>query len=426
MSIETTTLSNGLRVVTHRMAHLETTSLGMWVNTGARAELAHEHGVAHMLEHMAFKGTASRSAQQIAEEIEAVGGGLNALTSFETTDYFARVLKENVPLALDILADILQNPAFAEEDFAREKEVILQEIASVQDAPDDLVFELAQEAAFPAQPLGRTILGTPTSVRTMSRDDLIAYRTATYSTPRMVLGAAGATDHDAIVTQAEELFADLPTSGERALEPARFGGGHRNLSRRFEQSHIVIGFEAPSFRADSYFAALVYSVLLGGGMSSRLFQEARERRGLCYDIHAFAWGFSDTGLFGVHAATGPGQVEELVRVTMGELYKVATDGPDDGEMLRAKAQLKASLLMSLESSEARASQIARDMLLFGRPLTTAELIERIEEVTQEHVAALGARFLTSGQPVTASVGPKGVSDKLQSAVAESSSRTLVH
>jgi predicted Zn-dependent peptidase len=426
MSIETTTLPNGLRVVTHRMAHLETTSLGMWVNTGARAELPHEHGVAHMLEHMAFKGTATRSAQQIAEDIEAVGGSLNAMTSFETTDYLARVLKENVPLALDILADILQNPAFAEEDFVREKEVILQEIASVQDAPDDLVFELAQEAAFPGQPLGRTILGTPTSIRTMTRDDLVAYRNAAYSTPRMVLGAAGATDHDAIVAQAETLFAGLATTGEREVEPARFGGGHRSLSRRFEQSHIVIGFEAPSFRADTYFAALVYSVLLGGGMSSRLFQEARERRGLCYDIHAFAWGFSDTGLFGVHAATGPGQVDELVRVTMGELYKVATDGPDDGEMGRAKAQLKASLLMSLESSEARAAQIARDTLLFGRPLTTPELIERIEAVTQADVAALGARFLTSGTPVTASVGPKGVSDKLQSAVAESSARTPLH
>jgi predicted Zn-dependent peptidase len=260
----------------------------------------------------------------------------------------------------------------------------------------------------------------------MSRDDLIGYRSATYSTPRMVLGAAGATDHDAIVARAETLFADLSTSGEREAEPARFGGGHRSLSRRFEQSHLVIGFEAPSFRADTYFAALVYSVLLGGGMSSRLFQEARERRGLCYDIHAFAWGFSDTGLFGVHAATGPGQVEELVRVIMGELYKVATDGPDESELGRAKAQLKASLLMSLESSEARASQIARDTLLFGRALGTSELIERIEAVSQADVAALGARFLTSGTPVTASVGPKGVSDKLQAAVAESSARTLVH
>ncbi len=426
MSIQTTTLPNGLRVVTQQMPHLETTSLGMWVATGARAELPHEHGLAHMLEHMAFKGTTTRSARQIAEEIEAVGGGLNALTSFETTDYFARVLKENVPLALDILADILQNPSFAEEDFAREKEVILQEIASVQDAPDDLVFELAQEAAFPGQPLGRTILGTPTSVRTMSRDGLIAYRNAAYSTPRMVLGAAGATDHDDIVRRAEALFADLSVSGERSFEPARYGGGHRSLSRRFEQSHIVIAFEGPSFRADAYFTALVYSVLLGGGMSSRLFQEARERRGLCYDIHAFAWGFSDSGLFGMHAATGPNQVEELVGVIMGELYKVATDGPDESELARAKAQLKASLLMSLESSEARASQIARDTLLFGHPLETAELIGRIENVTSADVGALGAGFLIAPQPVTASVGPKGVSERLQSAIAQSAARTMVH
>jgi predicted Zn-dependent peptidase len=426
MSIQTTTLTNGLRVITHRMPHLETASLGMWVATGARSELAHEHGVAHMLEHMAFKGTTSRTARQIAEQIEAVGGGLNAATSFESTDYLARVLKENVPLALDLLADILQNPSFAEEDFTREKEVILQEIASVQDSPDDIVFELAQEAAFPGQPLGRTILGTPKSVRAMSRDDLIAYRDAAYSTPRMVLGAAGAVDHDDIATRAETLFAGLATSGERPCEPASYVGGHRSLSRRFEQSHIVIGFEAPSFRADAYFAALIYSVLLGGGMSSRLFQEAREKRGLCYDIHAFAWGFSDTGLFGVHAATGPGQVDELVRVIMGELHAVATDGPDAEELARAKAQLKASLLMSLESSEARAAQIARDTLLFGRALTTAELIDRIESVTRQDVGALGSSFLLAARPVTASVGPKGVAETLQTAVAQSPVRASVH
>lgn len=426
MSIQTTTLSNGLRVVTHRMPHLETASLGVWVATGARAELEHEHGLAHMQEHMAFKGTTTRSARQIAEEIEAVGGGLNAVTSFESTDYFARVLKENVPLALDILADILQNPSFTEEDFKREKEVILQEIASVQDSPDDIVFELAQEAAFPGQPLGRTILGTPKSVRGMSREDLVAYREAAYSTPRMVLGAAGAVDHEDIARRAETLFAQLPASGERPCEAASYIGGHRSLSRRFEQSHIVIGFEGPSFRADAYFTALIYSVLLGGGMSSRLFQEAREKRGLCYDIHAFAWGFSDTGLFGMHAATGPGQVEELVRVIMGELHAVATDGPDVEELARAKAQLKASLLMSLESSEARASQIARDTLLFGRPLTTSELIDRIEGVTREDVGALGSGFLLASRPVTASVGPKGVSETLQAAVAESPVRASVH
>jgi predicted Zn-dependent peptidase len=426
MTINTTTLPNGLRVVTERMPHLETASLGMWVNTGARAELPHEHGLAHMLEHMAFKGTATRTARDIAEEIEAVGGGLNALTSFESTDYFVRVLREHVPLALDILADILQNPAYAEADLAREKDVILQEIASVQDSPDDLVFELAQEAAYPGQPLGRAILGTPDSVRAMTRGGLMAYREAAYSTPRMVLGAAGAIDHDAVVAVAERLFAGLPAGAERVLEPARYGGGHRSLSRRFEQSHFVIAFEAPSFRDDDYFASLVYSVLLGGGMSSRLFQEAREKRGLCYDIHAFAWGFSDTGLFGIHAATGASQVGDCASVVTDELRAVAAAGPGEGELQRAKAQLKASLLMSLESSESRASQIARDTLLFGRPIATAELIALIEGVTRADVQKLAARFLFAPQPTTATVGPKGVSERFLDALAQSKARDTVH
>jgi predicted Zn-dependent peptidase len=426
MNIEMTTLPNGLRVVTCHMPHLETASLGIWVNSGARSELPQEHGLAHMLEHMAFKGTATRSALQIAEEIEAVGGGVNAATSFETTDYFARVLRENVPLALDILSDILQNPLFAVEDMEREKEVILQEIASIQDSPDDLVFELAQEAAFPKQPLGRPIIGTAGSVRALTRDNLIAYRDASYTAPRMVLGAAGAVSHDEIVRRAETLFSSFPSRVGRTDEPATFVGGHRSLTRRFEQSHIVIAFESPSFRDDAYFTSLIYAVLLGGGMSSRLFQEAREQRGLCYDIHAFGWGYSDSGLFGVHAATGNSQVEELVHVIMTQLRAVAHDGPNEPELQRAKAQLKASLLMSLESSEARAGQVARDTLMFGRQLTTAELIERIENVTAVDVGALAAGFAMTKLPVTASVGPKGVSDRLRAAVGESSSRETVH
>jgi predicted Zn-dependent peptidase len=426
MTIEMTTLASGLRVVTCHMPLLETASLGVWVNTGARSELQHEHGLAHLLEHMAFKGTRTRSALQIAEEIEAVGGAVNAMTSFETTDYFARVLREHVPLALDILADILQNPVFVPEDMVREKKVIVQEIASVQDTPDDLVFELAQEAAYPDQPLGRSILGTADSVRALTRDDLADYREAAYSAPRMVLGAAGGIDHDQIVAAAERLFTAFPSSEGRPLEPARFVGGHRSLKRRFEQSHLVIGFEAPSFRDDAYFTSLIYSVLLGGGMSSRLFQEARERRGLCYDIHAFGWGFSDSGLFGVHAATGDAQVEELVQVIMTQLHAVALEGPNAPELERAKAQLKASLLMSLESSEARAAQVARDTLVFGRQLTTTELIERIESVTAGDVGALAASFALMKEPVTASVGPAGVSERLREAVVDVAVRETVH
>jgi predicted Zn-dependent peptidase len=418
MTIEMTTLANGLRVVTCHMPHLETASLGVWINSGARSEAPREHGLAHFLEHMAFKGTRTRSAREIAEQIEAVGGALNAMTSFETTDYFARVLKEHVPLALEILADILQNPVFSPEDMDREKGVILQEIASLQDSPDDLVFEAVQEAAFPDQPLGRSILGTPESVRGLSRDHLAQYRETSYTTPRMVIGAAGAVDHDAIVRLTEERFAQFSSDEGRVYEAAQFSGGHRGVVRPLEQTHIVLGFEAPSFRDDAYFTSLIYSVLLGGGMSSRLFQEAREKRGLCYDINAFGWGFSDVGFFGVHAASGEAQLEQLVEVIMTQMRAVALDGPAAAELDRAKAQLKASLLMSLESSEARAAQIARDTLIFGRQLSPEELIERIDRVTAADVGGLAAGFALARDPVTASVGPEGISERFREAVLE--------
>jgi predicted Zn-dependent peptidase len=414
--VETTELANGLRVATHRMPHLETASLGVWVNTGARAELDDEHGIAHMLEHMAFKGTPSRAAQAIAEEIEAVGGAINASTSFETTDYTARILKEDTPLALDIISDILQNPLFAEKELKREKEVVLQEIASVQDSPEEIVFELLQETAFPAQPLGRPVLGTAASVRRFHSANLNAYRSANYAAPRMVLAAAGAVDHMAVVKAAEQCFSTLGAGTGRAVEPARYQGGARSVARTFEQCHLVLGFEAPNHRAPEFYPAHIYSVLLGGGMSSRLFQEARERRALCYDIQAFYWSFSDTGLFGVHAATGAEQIEELGEVVTTELMRLATDGPTQEEVRRAKAQTKSALLMSLESSEARAGQLARDLLVFGRPLTTEELIERVEEVTAESVRVLAERFFTS-PPTAASVGPAGVGDRWNETVA---------
>jgi predicted Zn-dependent peptidase len=427
MTIEMTTLANGLRVVTCRMPHLETASLGVWINSGARSEMPQEHGLAHFLEHMAFKGTKTRSALAIAEQIEAVGGALNAMTSFETTDYFARVLRENVPLAIDILGDILQNPVFSPEDMDREKDVIVQEIAAIQDSPEDLIFEAAQKAAYPDQPLGRSILGTPESVRNLSRADLVSYRETAYVAPRMVIGAAGAVDHDDIARRVEDQFSDIASEDTRPQESARFAGGHCSVTRNFEQSHIIIGFDAPSFRDDAYFTSLIYSVLLGGGMSSRLFQEARERRGLCYDINAFGWGFSDGGFFGVHAATGEKQLEELVEVIMTQMRAVALEGPDAGELDRAKAQLKASLLMSLESSEARAAQIARDTMIFDRQLSTSELIEKIDSVSATDVGTLAAGFALMKEPVTASVGPDGVSERLREAVIENRTvRQTIH
>ena len=302
MSTQLTRLANGLRVVSHHMPHLETVSLGVWVAAGARHEREDEHGISHLLEHMAFKGTERRSATDIAEEIEAVGGELNAATSLETTAYFARILKADVGIALDILADILQIPRYAQDELEREREVILQEIAATRDSPDEIAYELLQDAAFPNQAIGRPILGTTESVTSFAADDLRTFLKANYGASRMVVSAAGNVDHGEIVRHAEAQFAGLNRGVGGRFEPARYVGGTRTSAKPFEQSHLVMAFAGPSYRAQEFYTAQVFSGLFGGGMSSRLFQEVRERRGLCYAIYSSCWALADTGLFGIHAA----------------------------------------------------------------------------------------------------------------------------
>lgn len=404
MSVELTTLANGIRVVSHHMAHVETVSLGVFVGTGARHETVAEHGISHLLEHMAFKGTARRTARQIAEEIEQVGGELNAATSLESTAYYARVLKEDWAVALDNLADILRNPRFDAEDLEREREVILQEIAGINDSPDELAYDLIHDAAFPDQPVGRPIIGTPDSVRRFSAADLARFLASRYVAPRTVVSAAGAVDHGALVRHVEALFGGMSDVVGDFTVPARYAGGRRSLSKVFEQSHLLIGFPSPSYRDPDFFAAQVFSGLFGGGMSSRLFQEVRETRGLCYAIYSTAWGFEDAGLMVVHAATGENQMTTLTDVVAAELKRAATELPGAAEVQRAKAQMKAGLLMSLESTGARAEQMARHLLMAGRLLPSEELIGRVDDVTAETVRAVAERILTSAPPSIAIVG----------------------
>ncbi len=409
MSLLISVLPNGLRIVTHTMPHLETTSLGMWVGVGARHEAPHEHGLSHLLEHMAFKGTGTRDARAIAEEIEAVGGELNAATGLETTSYFARVLKGDEAVALGLIADILQNSAFAEEELEKEREVILQEIAATQDSPDDIVFDMVHDIAFPDQPAGRTILGTPGSVKSLSRVHLRNFLDVHYRSAGMVLAAAGAVHHETFVRHAEALFGGL--TGNRVGEdaPARYVGGIRCSSKTFEQSHVVLGFEGPSYNAADFFAAQVFSGLFGGGMSSRLFQEVRERRGLCYSIYSSAWGLRDSGMLAVHAATSPEMMSELIDVVACELEEMSEAGPAEAEIQRAKAQLKAGLLMSLESSSARAEQMARQLLIHGRLLSSDELIAEVDSVTRQDLSTFAAK-LRAGRASISIVGAGKKSD----------------
>jgi predicted Zn-dependent peptidase len=404
MTPEMSTLANGLRVVSHAMAHLETTSLGVWVAAGARHETERENGISHLLEHMAFKGTRQRTARQIAEEIEAVGGDLNAATSLETTAYFARVLKGDEGVALELLADILQDSTYAEDDLEREREVILQEIAGIRDSPDELAYDLLQEAAFPAQPVGRPVIGTPETVKAIGPGDLRDFLRRRYVASRIVLAAAGAVDHGRLVRHAEALFGGLSDGAWQDGPDARYVGGIRSSSKAFEQSHLLLAFEGPSYRAEDFYAAQVFSGLFGGGMSSRLFQEVRESRGLCYAIYSTAWGLADSGLFGIHAATGPELMDELIEVVAGEIEKAAAAAPDTREVARAKAQLKAGLLMSLESSSARAEQMARQLLNLGRLLTVEEMIQRVDDVAPEGIRALAERLRARSKPSVAVVG----------------------
>jgi predicted Zn-dependent peptidase len=393
MSPEITRLDNGLTVVSHHMPHLETVSLGVWVGTGARHEKPAENGISHVLEHMAFKGTMRRTARGIAEEIEEVGGELNASTSLEMTAYYARVLRGDEAVALDILADILQNSTYADTDLEREREVILQEIAGIKDSPEELAYDLLQEAAFPDQPVGRPVIGTPQSVTAVSPDDLRRFLRTRYVASRVVVSAAGAIHHDELVRHASAKFGALNGGAPDEGEGASYVGGVRASPRTFEQSHLVLGFQSPSYRDNDFLTAQVYSGLMGGGMSSRLFQEVREDRGLCYAIYSSAWGLSDAGLFNVHAATGAELMSELVDVVAHEMKQSAAAIPAAKEVDRAKAQLKAGLLISLESSSARAEQMARQLLVYGRLIGVRELIERVDAVTPEAVRTFAEKMV---------------------------------
>ncbi len=418
MTVTVSRLASGLRVVSHRMPHLGTVALGLWVASGARHEAANEHGISHLLEHMAFKGTARRTAAEIAEEIEQVGGELNAATSLDTTCYYARVLKDDVGVALDLLADIVQNPRYSEDDLERERDVILQEIAATRDSPDDIVYDLIQDAAFTGQTLGRPILGTVASVKSFTTTDLRRFLAARYKAGQMVLSAAGNIDHSDLVRHAEALFPALNPGTAEGAPVAHYVGGVRVFDKAFEQAHVLLGYEGMSYRDPQFYAAQVFSGLFGGGMSSRLFQEVREKRGLCYSIYSSAWGLSDTGLLSVHAATGPEMISELVDVVREQLVSATDDLVSERELQRAKAQLKTGLLMSFESSVGRAEQMARQMLAFDRLLPADELLDKVESVSRERVRETVQRLVAGKQPSIALVGAGRSADRVASRAME--------
>jgi predicted Zn-dependent peptidase len=405
MTLRISTLSNGMRVVSEAMPQVKTVSVGIWVDAGARDETPEINGVAHMLEHMAFKGTERRTALAIAEEIEAVGGHLNAFTSREQTAYYARVMAGDTGLALDILADILQHSIFDAEEMEREREVIIQEIGQSEDTPDDIIFDHLQETAFPGQPLGRSILGTVERVSAMQRGDLQGFLDRFYHGPSLVLVAAGAVEHDMLVAEAERLFARLRQTPRAKQQDARYGGGgEKRAVRDLEQAHVAIALPGLAFDDPDYYAMQVYATVLGGGMSSRLFQEVREKRGLAYSVYAYPSSYRDGGLLTIYAGTGAEKLAELTPVLAEELGKLC-GRVDDAELQRARAQLKVGLVMSLESSGARIEQLGRQMLLFGRPLDIDEVLAAVDRVDAAALRKVAERVMRTAPPTVAALGP---------------------
>jgi predicted Zn-dependent peptidase len=401
--VRVTTLSNGLRIATDAMPGVRSASLGCWVGVGTRHEAAPVNGVAHLVEHMLFKGTERRTAYRISEEIEDVGGQLNAYTTREHTAYYAKVLENDVPLAVDLIADMLQNSLIDEEELGRERAVVLQEIGQAADTPDDIIFDHFQTAAYPDQPLGRPVLGAAEIVGSLGRGALTDYLAAHYNGPSIVLAAAGSVEHDRLVEMAEKAFARLPDRAPPAPESGRYVGGEHREDRDLEQVHLVLGFESVGMHDPDHYAHAVYSTLLGGGMSSRLFQEVREKRGLVYSIYSFTGGYHDGGLFGIYAGTGEDEAKELIPVVCDELLRSTAD-VGEAEVARARAQLRAATLMALESSMSRCEHLGQQLLVYGRPVPAEEVVARIDAVTCDDVAR-AAKKLLSGPPTLAALGP---------------------
>ncbi|HEY1857500.1 M16 family metallopeptidase [Acidocella sp.] len=412
--VEITTLPSGLTVLTERMDRVETVSFGAYIGAGTRHETAAENGVAHFLEHMAFKGTATRTAVDIAEAVEDVGGHINAYTSREQTAYYVKMLKEDLGLGVDIIGDILCHSTFEPEELERERGVILQEIGQANDTPDDIIFDHFQSAAYPSQPMGRPVLGTETIIRNMKREALPGFMSAHYTPENMVIAASGNLRHQQVVELVGQHFADLPKAVRHEPMPADYTGGEYREDRDLDQAHLVLGFDAPGYGEPDYYPVMLLSTLLGGGMSSRLFQEIREKRGLVYSIYSFTAPAQDGGLFGIYAGTGESEAAELMPVTLEELGKVQHQ-VTGVELRRAKAQLKAGLLMSLESTGSRCEQLARQWQIFGRVIPAAETVAKIEAVTEADIHAAAAKIFRQ-RPTIATIGPIGQVPKLSAII----------
>lgn len=403
---EITTLPNGLRIATDEMKDVETVSVGVFVNTGSRNESPEINGISHFLEHMAFKGTAKRSARQIAEEFEGIGGHINAYTSKDKTVYYAKVLKKHAEFAVEFLADILQNSTFDSVELEKERGVILQEIAMTNDTPDDIVFDYFQETAYPKQALGRSILGPVKNIKKFGRDHFVDYIAGQYNYKNIAVVAAGNIKEADLVKWSKKYFTNLGANKIKSVEAAKYVGGDFRKEKKLEQINLTMGFQGVSYLHEDYYASQILAMILGSGMSSRLFQEVRENRGLAYSIYAFNFANHDSGLFGIYAGTTPEKTNELISATGVEIKKIC-EKVSDKEMERVRTQFEASLLMAKESTSIRMQRLGGDIFAYDRLMSDEEILKKVSAVKKSDVTRVAEEIFGGSKATFAAIGKVG-------------------
>lgn len=389
-------LSNGVRVLTEAMPQVVSSTIGIWVENGSRYEQPHQNGVSHFIEHLLFKGTKKRTAAQIAEQMDAVGGVLNAFTGKEYTCYYAKVLGEDLEMATDLLADIFLESIFDPEEINRERQVVLQEISQAEDTPDDYIHDLFNLHYWYGHPLALPIFGSVETVNSINREMLVSFMSDRYRAERVLVAAAGSVDHERLVANCERLFGSIRGNGAaETISPPQERVIAINQNKDLEQAHLCIGAPGLPQTSQNRYASYVLNTALGGGMSSRLFQEVREKRGRVYTIYSFMASFLDCGYVAVYAGTNPEWIDEVVEVTLREIGKVAREGLKPDELARSKSQLKGNMLLGMESTESRMNRLARNEIYFRREIPISELATGIEKVTNDHVVELASSCFRS-------------------------------
>jgi predicted Zn-dependent peptidase len=400
-------LDNGVRVVTERIPTLKSVTVGIWVNVGSRDEQSGEEGLSHFLEHMFFKGTRTRSAVQISREIDALGGEMNAFTTRETTTFYVKVLDQQVKPAIALLADLFHHSRFDLQEIKKEKQVVLEEIRMVQDDPEDLVQELHAAQALKRHPLGRSILGDPATIRRVSRNDLLQYVGAHYHPAQTVIAAAGNFDVKELSRLLERSFGTFTGQGRPRSNrwPAEVHGGLLVRRKPLEQAHLCLGVKGVEHAHKDRYAAHTLNAVLGGSVSSRLFQEVREKRGLAYSIYSYLSSYSDGGTFSIYAATRPREASRVIDLVCREIRRLRTTGIGRHELQRAKNQMKGSLMLSLESSQSRMGKLAKDELSLGRSMSLDEILGEIDRVSADHVLQLSRELFDLSRLSVSVLGP---------------------